>query len=153
MTATDLYRFAETFPLPTLPQRGASIFIKIIPPQDTKPAIFQAFLEVLGDVKRAVTFEIVAEAGRIYFQFVCSANDQKFIEQQLQVHFPECSTVIQKAATPITLHTLYAVPSSSVFENSPLHPYSQLFAQISNLPPNEGAYVRMNFAPASRQGY
>jgi hypothetical protein len=80
-------------PLPTFNDDEDEIVRKIIPQTTTKLALMHQFFESLSSLKNTLVFSLIAEDNTISFELSYAEEDSVLIEQQLAVHFPDCSVI------------------------------------------------------------
>lgn len=140
-------------PLPQLNFAEAVATLKVRPPKDTKPKLAGAFFESLhGVVTAPLSFELVAQAGAIYFQIVCASADQAGVEQQLALYFPgvevEPHTPDLSEMIPLA-HCRYAeaLGNKKTLADFPLDPYASLFTLLDGLTETDGLLVSVKCIP------
>ena len=100
------------------------------------------------------SFEIVAEAGTIYYRIAFAPTDQQLIEGQLRIHFPSYGLLAVPLASsismPVKMIPLRPAQRLELFKRIKefaLDPHTQLFPILEKLPANDVAIFQVIFTP------
>jgi hypothetical protein len=142
-------------PLPQKAFNEELVTVKILPSPDSKVDVLEQFYSSLHhSISQWFTFEVVAESGTIYYQFTWAKVDHQHIQQQLQLHFPDCGIINHqdgaKSSTP--LHYVNVIASSNTemvraAGDFSIDPYNQLFAALAEARPDEQSIYQVVIAP------
>lgn len=114
--------------------------LKILPDKEVSFKQSKGFLESLHhSLRQPVAFELVSQAGTIYFQLICASREVATVKQQLRIHFPDFA-VLPHATPETDLHKgLYVMKACPRYFHEciktgaefSLDTYAQLFATLA----------------------
>lgn len=147
--------FIHKLPMPSLEFPRDIVRLKVLPSPNAAERLTAQFLDTLRQHKDPLSFAVIATAGKIYFQFMVSANYRAFIEQQIQIHFPEFAVIEAEPlpAGPIPFYSIGTrprLPWLKLKTSFPLDPYSQLFSIMAQIKPQDTLCTEVLFVPVER---
>lgn len=149
------YFLEDIPPIPTILYPPETVTVKILPNNETKPALCEQFFESLRIVKNALTFGLYSTNDAQFLYLTCAPEDLSVIKQSAQTLLPdfmleECHPL------PPAQHSLHATPQSfsnkfKVSADFAVDPYCTLFNALVNNPTLQPFQFELTFIPAPIQ--